>query len=190
MVSSSETLRGHKALCRGDNHFRGPVHGDRSGVHGRSRYESPRGGAPSTKIAFAPFVPLFDSRELAALAEVGPRELCSWRPTIDMKVMHAWHQQIEPVAHTARDSTAAAMARVTCPMTRTTSTVGRHAVRGVGSASKAHRLVLLRNRCSPITALFDDREHGCRYACMSPILPGKSAPGGTLHFFEETTMAT
>ena len=70
-----------------------------------------------------------------------------------------------------------------CAMTRTTSTGGRHAVRGVGSASKAHRLVLLRNRCSPITTLFEDREHGCRYACTSPILPGKSAPAVTLHFF-------
>ena len=29
-----------------------------------------------------------------------------------MKVMHAWNQQIEPVAYTARDITAAAMARV------------------------------------------------------------------------------
>ena len=55
-----------------------------------------------------------------------------------------------------------------CAMTRTTSTGGRHAVRGVGSASKAYRLVLLRNRCSPITTLFEDRKHGCRYACMNP----------------------
>ena len=45
-----------------------------------------------------------------------------------MKVMHAWHQQIEPVAHAALASTAAAMERVVA-MTRTTSTMGRHAVR-------------------------------------------------------------
>ena len=31
-----------------------------------------------------------------------------------MKVMHAWHQQIEPVAHAAMASTAAAMERVVC----------------------------------------------------------------------------
>jgi len=109
-------------------------------------------------------------------------ELCPWRSTIDMKIMDAWHQRIEPV-HTRHGTALQQLWQESCPMTRTTSTVGRHAVRGVGSASKARRLVLLRNRCSPITALFDDCEHGCRYACMSPILPGKSAPGDTLHFF-------
>ena len=57
---------------------------------------------------------MFDSREIAALAELGLRELCPWRSTIDMKVMHAWHQQIESVAHAALASTAAAMARVVC----------------------------------------------------------------------------
>ena len=98
-----------------------------------------------------------------------------------MKVMHAWHQQIEAVAHAALASTAAAMARVVCHDPH-------HLYHGQACCALAARARHIGWCCCAIDVV--QSPHCSRIASMAagmlagtPIRPGKSAPAGTLQFF-------